>query len=92
MRPRDNASASSDVAIPSTPSASQPISGIPLDAVSKHQRVALMIYPVKFVGNVGDGWFAATEKSDYIQAIGLSGAKFQQNCGPVYSHLDPIYT
>ena len=30
------------------------------------------------VGNVGDGWFAATEKSDYIQAIGLSSAKFQQ--------------
>ena len=29
------------------------------------------------VGNVGDGWFEATEKSDYIQAIGLSSAKFQ---------------
>ena len=28
-----------------------------------------------FVGNVGDGWFVATEKSDYIQAIGLSSAK-----------------
>ena len=24
------------------------------------------------------GWFAATEKPDYIQAIGLSSAKFQQ--------------
>ena len=29
------------------------------------------------VANVGDGWFAATEKSDSIQAIGLSSAKFQ---------------
>ena len=29
------------------------------------------------VANVGDGWFVATEKSDYIQAIGLSSAKFQ---------------
>ena len=29
------------------------------------------------VADVGDGWFAATEKSDYIQAIGLSSAKFQ---------------
>ena len=29
------------------------------------------------VANVGDGWFAATGKSDYIQAIGLSSAKFQ---------------
>ena len=27
---------------------------------------------------MGDGWFAATEKSDYIQAIGLNSAKFQQ--------------
>ena len=34
--------------------------------------------PCKDVGNVGDGWFVATEKSDYIQAIGLSSAKFQQ--------------
>ena len=25
------------------------------------------------VANVGDGWFVATEESDYIQAIGLSG-------------------
>ena len=31
------------------------------------------------VANVGDGWFAATEKSDYIQAIGLSSAKFQHS-------------
>ena len=30
-----------------------------------------------FVANVGDGWFVATEKSDYIQAIGLSSAIFQ---------------
>ena len=30
----------------------------------------------RHVANVGDGWFAATEKSDYIQAIGLSSAKF----------------
>ena len=30
------------------------------------------------IANVGEGWFAATEKSDYIQAIGLSSAKFQQ--------------
>ena len=30
------------------------------------------------VANVGDGWFVATEKSDYIQAIGLSSANFQQ--------------
>ena len=28
---------------------------------------------------MGDGWFVATEKSDYIQAIGLSSAKFQQS-------------
>ena len=26
-----------------------------------------------------DGWVAATEKSDYVQAIGLSSAKFQQH-------------
>ena len=31
------------------------------------------------VANVGDGWFALTEKSDYIQAIGLSSAKFQHS-------------
>ena len=46
-RPRDNPPASSDVAIPGTPSASQPISGVPLNAVSKHQRAALMTYPVE---------------------------------------------
>ena len=58
-RPRGNAPASSDVAIPSTPSASsgvaipgitsasQPISGVPLDAVPEYQRVALMTYPVE---------------------------------------------
>ena len=33
------------------------------------------------VANVGDGWFVATEKPDYIQAIGLSSAKFQ-HLGP----------
>ena len=32
----------------------------------------------KTVANVGDGWFVATEKSDYILTIGLSSAKFQQ--------------
>ena len=42
--PRDNAPASSDVAIPGTPSASQPILGVPLDAVPKHQRAALITY------------------------------------------------
>ena len=31
------------------------------------------------VGNVDDGWFATTENSDYIQAIGLSSAKFQHS-------------
>ena len=34
--------------------------------------------PVNSVENIGFGWFAATENSDYIQAIGLSSAKFQQ--------------
>ena len=29
------------------------------------------------IANVGDGWFMAAEKPDYIQAIGLSSAKFQ---------------
>ena len=39
-----------------------------------------------------DGWFAATEKSDYIQAIGLSSAKFQHSsprifgCGGAWGH------
>ena len=39
---------------------------------------SLMLYSITFVANVRDGWFAATEKSGYIQAIGLSSAKFQQ--------------
>ena len=39
--------------------------------------------PVRITGETADYtfwdvlWFAATEKSDYIQAIGLSSAKFQ---------------
>ena len=35
-----------------------------------------MYLTLETVGNIGDGWFAATENSDYIQAIGLSSAKF----------------
>ena len=48
-RLRGNAPASSDVAVavPGIPLASQSISDIPLDAVPKHQRVALMTYSVE---------------------------------------------
>ena len=46
-RPKGNAPVSSDVAIPGTTLASQPISSVPLDAISKHQRVALMTYSVE---------------------------------------------
>ena len=51
-RPRGNAPTSSDVAIPGTLSASQPISGVPLDAVPKHQRAALMTYPVELLPSI----------------------------------------
>ena len=43
-RLRGNAPVSSDVAISDIPLASQSISDVSLDAVSKHQRAALIIY------------------------------------------------
>ena len=42
-RPRDNALTSSDIAVPGTPLASQSVLGVSLNAISEHQRVALMI-------------------------------------------------
>ena len=39
------------------------------------------------VGNDGDGWFAATDY--YIQAIGLSSAKFQHK-GPCWWYSSHI--